>query len=149
VEKGGGRGPGGSLAHQELTGEVFGAGGGLVAAQSVAAELRSVGRIGNGGGFSRRGWSIPHVGRKRTARRCSSVGQESRGRRRTPMMDDGRARVPAAISGERARTRDGERKRGGRAGRRGAVGGLQGVGSAASRRWPALVSWEPPRRSFL
>jgi hypothetical protein len=108
--------------------------------ESTAAELGSAGRIDDGGGFSGRGWSIPHLGRKRTARRCSSAGQGSRGRRRTPAMDGGRARGSQVCMGERGeRAREKERKKEGEwRGMQGSLrggGGLLVVEAAGSRRW--------------
>jgi hypothetical protein len=144
-----GRGPGGPPAYPGIAGEVSVAGGETGGEQFEAAAVGTYEETAASGGDSGHPGLIRLAGRKRTARRCSSAGRRSRGRRGMAAMDSGRARSLRLCTGER--NREGEREPEGERGKRGRgmqrqlQGGLL-VGSAAgSRRWPASGSLGAPR----
>jgi hypothetical protein len=64
-----GRGPEGPLAHQEVAGEVAGAGGGRTVANSAVVSSVTAGETTTVGGDSGLLRVIPRAGRKRAARR--------------------------------------------------------------------------------
>jgi hypothetical protein len=105
----GGKGPLRPWAHQELAGEVDGARGGPVAAQSAAAELGSVGRNGDGGGVSGDHDPIPAARMTREARRSSWDPWSRSGRRQTAAGGDG---CGGELAGRKSRGRERDQRGG-------------------------------------
>jgi hypothetical protein len=63
-----------------------------VAAESMAAASDTYGRNGDGGGYPRRGGSIPSSGMQQAARQSCSAGRGGRGRHGAARLGGGRAR---------------------------------------------------------
>jgi hypothetical protein len=80
----------------------------------VAALSDTCGEMVASGGDSGHPGPIRLAGRKRTARRCSSAGRGSRGRRGAARVGSGRARLSAGVRGREKGSEPGreERKRG-------------------------------------
>jgi hypothetical protein len=96
-----GRGPGGSLAHQEVAGGVGSAEGAPTVAESTAAAVVICGGISDGVGDSRHLGSIPSARNKRRTRRSFSAHRWRLGQRGTAALPSSQGGGAGVLGGGR------------------------------------------------
>jgi hypothetical protein len=130
-----GRGPGGSLAHQEVAGSVGSTRGAPTVAESTAAAAVICGGIGDGIGDSRRLGSIPSARKKRRTRRSFSARRWRLGRRGMAALPSGHGGGAGVRGGGQGSEPGREREGIGGPWHPGAAPGSHLNLKAASRRW--------------